>query len=58
MNEYELSKLADMMDEDAVYPADLEPEDLLPQTEEDALAFKQKYLQFYDDIKTNPYDDW
>lgn len=58
MNDYELSKIADMMDEDAVTLADYDLEDLLPQTEEDAIAFKQKYLQFYDDIKTNPYDDW
>ena len=58
MNDYELSKLADMMDEDAMSLADFAPEDLLPQGDEDAAAFKNKYLQFYDDIKTNPYDDW
>ena len=58
MNDYELSKLADMMDEDAVTLSDFDLADLLPEDEEDAVAFKQKYLQFYDDIKTNPYDDW
>lgn len=46
------------MDEDAVVLADYDVEDLLPPNEEDAKQFKQKYLQFYDDIKTNPYDDW
>lgn len=58
MTDYELSKLADMMDEDAVTLVDFDPDQLLPQSQEDALAFKRKYLQFYDDIKTNPYDDW
>lgn len=57
MNDYELSKLADMMDEDAVTLSDYDLEELLP-SGEDADAFKQKYLGFYDDIKTNPYDDW
>ena len=58
MTEYELSKLADMMDEDAVQLSDFDLEDLLPVAEEDAAAFKEKYLRFYDDIKTTPHDDW
>jgi hypothetical protein len=59
MNEYELSKLADMLDEDAVYLADYELDELLsdlPQEERE--SFKEKYLKFYDDIKTSRYDDW
>ncbi len=46
------------MDEDAVTLYDYDLEELLPQDEADAAEFKQKYLRFYDDIKTNPYDDW
>lgn len=57
MNEYELSKLADMMDEDAVYPADLDWQSLVADVD-DTDEFREKYLSFYDDIKTNPYDDW
>ena len=58
MNDYELSKLADMMDEDAVSLSDYDPKELLPQDEDATDAFKQQYFGFYDDIKTNPYEDW
>ena len=57
MTEYELSKLADSMDEDAVDWADLGLAELLADTPEEQ-DFKTRYLQFYDDIKTTPYDDW
>lgn len=59
MTEYELCKLAEMLDEDAVDLADFDLEELLlslPQEERE--SFKDKYLRFYDDIKTSPYDDW
>ncbi|MBO4534504.1 MAG: hypothetical protein J5755_01050 [Clostridia bacterium] len=59
MTEYELCKLAEMLDEDAVDIADFDLEELLlslPQEERE--SFKDKYLRFYDDIKTSPYDDW
>ena len=58
MNDYELSKLADMMDEDAVTLADYAPEELQPQDEDATDDFKKQYFGFYDDIKTNPYEDW
>lgn len=57
MNEYELSKLADMMDEDAIYPADFDWQSLLANADTPD-AFRERYLDFYDDIKTSPYDDW
>lgn len=57
MTEYELSKLADSMDEDAVDWVDLDLAELLAETP-DQQDFKTQYLQFYDDIKTTPYDDW
>ena len=52
MNDYELSKIADMLDEDALYPDEVE--ESFPREEN----FKEKYLDFYDDIKTTPKDDW
>ena len=51
MNDYELSKIADMLDEDALYPDEVEEN--VEETD-----FKSKYLAFYDDIKTTPNDDW
>jgi len=51
MNDYELSKIADMLDEDALYPDEVE---CFEQDDD----FKTKYLEFYDDIKTTPKDDW
>lgn len=56
MNDYELSKLADLLDEDALRP------DEIPERHDDKKndpkSFKEKYLEFYDDIKTTPRDDW
>ena len=57
VNDYELSKLADMQDEDAVDLADMDLAELLGETP-DKQDFKSKYLEYYDDIKTTPYDDW
>lgn len=51
MNDYEMSKLADMLDEDALRPDEIEDD-------KKASSFKEKYLEFYDDIKTTPPDDW
>ena len=51
MNDYEMSKLADMLDEDALRPDEIEDD-------KKASSFKEKYLEFYDDIKTTPRDDW
>lgn len=58
MNDYELSKLADMMDEDALRPDELDPNELKYGKKQSASSFKEKYLEFYDDIKTTPRDDW
>ena len=51
MNDYEMSKLADMLDEDALRPDEIEDD-------KKASSFKEKYLEYYDDIKTTPRDDW
>lgn len=56
MNDYELSKLADMLDEDALRPDEIEVK-RNPKTQ-DPKKFKEEYLEFYDDIKTTPRDDW
>ncbi len=58
MNNYELSKLADMMDEDALRPDELDLNELNNGKQNKASSFKEKYLEFYDDIKTTPRDDW
>lgn len=59
MNDYELSKLADMLDEDALRPDELDLDELRRRgNSKHALSFKEKYLEFYDDIKTTPRDDW
>lgn len=56
MNDYELSKLADLLDEDALRPDEI-PEKY-DGKKNDPKSFKEKYLEFYDDIKTTPHDDW
>lgn len=58
MNKLELSYLADDMDEDAIDFADYELEELLRDYPTGKDDFKSKYLDFYDDIKLTPYDDW
>ncbi len=57
MNEYELSKLAEELDEDAIDIADYALDELLSESG-NAEDFKEKYLCFYDDIKLTPHDDW
>lgn len=60
MDLYELTRLADMMDEDASGVSDFTLEDANERKggNPSACDFKEKYLSFYDDIKTNPRDDW
>lgn len=55
MNEYELSKIADQLDEDAVDYSDYELSELMP---DDADSFKKEYFDYYDDIKLTPKEDW
>lgn len=46
--------MADKLDEDALYPDEVE--EILG--EKTPRTFKEDYLEFYDDIKTTPDDDW
>lgn len=55
MTDYELSKIADTVDEDAISIADFELAELL---QDNAASFKESYFDFYDDIKRTPNDDW
>jgi len=55
MTKLELSYLAEDMEEDAMDYADFEMDELLAQIDE---KYKEKYFDFYDDIKLTPYDDW
>ena len=48
--QYDLMREADNMEEDAYYPEDW--------MEESTKTDKEKYFEFYDDIKTTPKDDW
>lgn len=48
--QYDLMRESDDMEEDA-----FSPEDWL---EEQTKSNKEKYFEFYDDIKTTPKDDW
>lgn len=56
MNDYELSKLADLLDEDALRPDEIDVK--RNPNKQDPKKFKEEYLEFYDDIKTTPRDDW
>ena len=60
MTERELAKLAEYQDEDAIHYEDLDLEELLRpyETEDDAKRFKEKYGEFYDDIKFKEKDWW
>ncbi len=58
MNNLELSYLADEMDEDSFDWEDVIRQEAANAEQHDAKDFKSKYLDFYDDIKTSPYDDW
>ncbi len=48
--QYDLMREADYMEEDAYFPEDW--------MEESAKTDKERYFEFYDDIKTTPKDDW
>lgn len=48
--QYDLMREADYLEEDAYYPEDWNDE----QTKTD----KERYFEYYDDIKTTPKDDW
>ena len=59
MNERELAKIAEYQDEDAVRYEDFDLADLLRDYEKkDPQAFKEKYGEFYDDIKFKEKDWW
>ena len=59
MTERELAKLAELMDEDAVHYEDYDLAELLSRYEKkDAQAFKEKYGEYYDDIKFKEKDWW
>ena len=46
------------MDEDAPDWCDYDLAELLQTVTPDKQDFRTAYLEFYDDIKTTPYDDW
>ena len=50
MTQYDYMRQADSMEEDAMYPEEW--------TDERNKTSKEKYFEFYDDIKTTPKDDW
>ena len=59
MNERELAKIAEYQDEDAIHYEDYELSDLLKEYGgEDAKKFKEKYGEYYDDIKFKEKDWW
>ncbi len=47
---YDMMRDADNMEEDAFFPDDW--------MEDREKSSKEKYFEFYDDIKTTPKDDW
>lgn len=47
---YDLMRESDNKEEDAAYPEEWE--------EERAKSQKEKYFEYYDDIKLTPKDDW
>lgn len=48
--QYDYMRLADSLEEDAMYPEEW--------NDQRTLSDKEKYFDFYDDIKTTPKDDW
>ena len=48
--QYDYMREAENMEEDAFYPEDW--------MEERQKTSKEKYFEYYDDIKTTPRDDW
>lgn len=57
MDNYTLMKLSEKMDDDGVDIADFDPEELY-EIADNAEAFKQKYKEFYTDIKLSIKEDW
>lgn len=58
MNNYELMKLAEKLDEDVDDLAELCDLEEAEAFETDAEAFKRKYKEFYTDIKLSHKEDW
>ncbi len=54
LDRLELMRLSENSDDDAYEWSDFDLEDLLPKPD----AFKQKYKEFYDDIKLSIKEDW
>lgn len=48
--QYDYMRESEFKEEDAYYPEEIE--------DERTLTSKEKYFDFYDDIKTTPKDDW
>ena len=48
--QYDYMREAENKEEDAFFPEEL--------NEQKSLTDKEKYFDFYDDIKTTPKDDW
>ncbi len=47
---YDYMRRAENIEEDAMYPEEW--------LDDETLSDKEKYFDFYDDIKTTPKDDW
>ena len=59
MTERDLAKLAEYQDEDAIHYEDFELSELLKEYGgSDPRAFKEKYGEYYDDIKFKEKDWW
>ena len=58
VTERELAKLAEYQDEDAIHYEDLDLSELLKEYEKDSKGFKEKYGEYYDDIKFKEKDWW
>lgn len=59
VNERELARMAEYQDEEAIHYEDLELSELLKKYGgEDAKKFKEKYSEYYDDIKFKEKDWW
>lgn len=50
MTQYDLMRASENFEEDAFYPEEWE--------DNRTLSDKEKYFEFYDDIKLTPKDDW
>lgn len=58
MNERDLARIAEYEDEEAIHAEDFELVDLLSDFAPDAKKFKDKYSEYYDDIKFKERDWW